>query len=211
LKVIIDSHYAPSIAWWKVAAQAAQVLIEEASFFRKGTYRNRCHIYGANGLLRLSIPLKKGKHQKSTLQTVQISYDHEWQKLHWDSLCSAYRSSPYFEYYEFELKPLYKTNFELLKDFNRTLNEKIKQLIGLNNDWSYTESYLSDYDTDIVDYREVIHPQYNKNGLEEKLNYDDYIQVFSNKFGFLPNLSILDVLFNLGPDTSNYLLDGTPL
>jgi len=194
-----------------VAAQADALWIEEASFFRKGSYRNRCHIYGANGILRLTVPLKKGKHQRSTLQNVQISYDHEWQKLHWDSLCSAYRSSPYFEFYEFELKPLYETPFPLLKDFNRTLSETIKQLLGLQGDWKYTNEYLPEYSSEMVDYRELIHPQSDKNPVEGKFNYAEYIQVFGNKYGFIPNLSILDVLFNLGPDTTNYLLEGVPL
>jgi hypothetical protein len=206
LKVIVDSHFAASITWWKVVAQAEEVWIEEASFFRKGTYRNRCHIYGANGLLRLSIPLKKGKHQRSTLQDVQISYDHEWQKLHWDSLCSAYRSSPYFEYYEFELQPIFETRFPLLKDFNRALSTTLKKLLGLQGNWHYTERYSAEYEAEIVDYRELIHPQKDKNPVENQFKYPEYIQVFSSKLGYIPNLSILDVLFNLGPDTRNYLL-----
>jgi hypothetical protein len=206
LKVIVDSHFAASITWWKVVAQAEEVWIEEASFFRKGTYRNRCHIYGANGLLRLSIPLKKGKHQRSTLQDVQISYDHEWQKLHWDSLCSAYRSSPYFEYYEFELQPIFETPFPLLKDFNRALSTTLKKLLGLQGNWHYTEQYSAEYEAEIVDYRELIHPQKDKNPIEDQFKYPEYIQVFSSKLGYIPNLSILDLLFNLGPDSRNYLL-----
>ncbi len=205
MKVVLDSHYAASIAWWKIAAKAEEVLIEEHSFFRKGSYRNRTHIFGANGQLRLSIPLKKGKQQRSTMQSVQISYDHEWQKLHWESLCSAYRSSPYFEFYEAELKPLFEQEVVFVKDFNSKLANELKTLIGVSNKWDATLTYQEEYDG-FHDFREIIHPNSKKDIVTDQLSFPEYIQVFSHKLGFIPNLSILDLLFNLGPASLDYLL-----
>ena len=187
--------------------QAEAVLIEKHSFLRKGTYRNRCHIYGTNGLLRLSIPISKGKGQRSLIKDVNISYDHEWQKLHWESMCAAYRSSPFFEFYEDDFCEMYKKETTSLIEFNMQMINQIKSLLGISQPWSFTDAYSLAYDKDWRDAREIIHPNASKNAIGGALDYPPYLQVFESKLGFLGNLSILDALFNLGPSTVDYLLN----
>ena len=201
----MDSHYAPSISWWAIAARSSQLCIEKYSFYRKGTYRNRCHIYGANGLLRLSVPLYKGKHQRSTIERVRISNDHPWQKLHWESLCSAYRSSPYFEFYEQEFEDLYLKQTKNLFDFNQSVIDLIASLIGLSISIQFSKEYMDSYDKEWTDLREKIHPNAHKQLHFINAEFEKYIQVFSSKLGYLPNLSIFDLLFNLGPASLDYL------
>ncbi|MEZ5008970.1 MAG: WbqC family protein [Chitinophagales bacterium] len=205
MKLVLDCHYAPSIAWWSLAAKADEVSIEQHSYFRKGSYRNRCHVYGANGLLRLSIPLKKGKGQRSTMKDVQISYDHDWRKLHWESLCSAYRSSPFFEFYEMEFQALYELELSSLMDYNLHFINQVKALLGLKAEWPLTTKYEMNLEQGIIDAREIIHPNEAKNILSDRIDMPEYLQVFAEKHGFIGNLSIMDLLFNLGPESLDYL------
>ncbi len=205
MNIVLDSHYAPNIAWWALAIRADEVLIEQHSYLRKGSYRNRCHIYGANGMLRLSVPIVKGNKNRSTMQSVNISYDHEWQKMHWESLCSAYRSSPFFEYYEDEFEGFYSSKVDSLLDFNLKLTQQIAELLGVNQSFQLTDQYGMSYDEEWLDVREIIHPNENKNGIKTWFDFPKYLQVFNSKWGFISNLSILDALFNLGPATLAYL------
>ncbi|MBC8045560.1 MAG: WbqC family protein, partial [Fimbriimonadaceae bacterium] len=116
--LLIEMQYLPAIASIMLIKQYDRIYIDVKEHYVKGTYRNRCHILGPNGLQRLSIPLLKGKHQHSSMDKVIISYAYNWQKDHWQSLCSAYRRSPYFEYYEDLFYPFYHQQFEKLIDFN---------------------------------------------------------------------------------------------
>lgn len=204
MKVVLDSHYAPCLNWWKLFLEAEEVFLEQHSFIRKGSYRNRCHIYGANGLLRLSIPIKKGKSQRSTIDNVEISYDHDWHKLHWESLCSAYRSSPYFEYYEDELAPFYEKQYEHLFQFNLELISALKDLLGIEKNIQLTEEYQLSFDG-VEDFREIIHPNLQKDSVHQTIESNSYPQVFDQKYGYIENLSILDLLFNEGPSAIAYL------
>ncbi|MGB1114526.1 MAG: WbqC family protein, partial [Flavobacteriaceae bacterium] len=161
------------------------------------TFRNRCEIYGPNGKLKLTIPITHKKaqlHQKEN--EVQIAFVSAWQKQHWKSLCAAYRSSPYFEFYEADIHPFYTNKTALLLEFNLALLEKIMALIEFP------------FKYELISWDPSLH--YRMDGLIEAkkkkvLNLLPYHQVFQNKFGFIENLSILDLLFNLGPNTLDYL------
>jgi hypothetical protein len=204
LKIVIDPLYAPPVGWWAMVLKAEEVLIETRSWYRKGSYRNRCHIYGANGLLRLSVPLQHGKQQRSRIDEVCISYDHPWQKLHWESLCIAYRSSPYFEYYEEGLLPFYTEKKASLMDYNLALVAHISDLLSIQTRFATTDEYQDQYSRDWLDLRERFHPGATGAG-RVAVEMMPYRQVFSPKLGFLADLSIYDLLFHKGPESLEYL------
>lgn len=200
MKVFPSSYLAP-IAQFALYLKYKQVSLESNENFIKQSYRNRCYIYGANGPLMLNIPLMK-VHAERSIKDKKISYDMDWQTLHWRSLEACYRSSPYFEYYEEELQGLYidkKTVY--LLDFNEMLEERIKDMLKLDYFKVKTESYerLSEE----KDFRQLIHPK--NDFMKNSFAFPKYIQVFENKYGFIPNLSIIDLLFNEGPQAKNYL------
>ena len=153
-------------------------------------------IYGANKELNLIIPIRHWKKGKKPIDSkIKIAYDMDWQNQHWKSICSAYRSSPYFEFYEHEIAPFYKEEKENLFLFNLSIIEKVMTLI--DESFEYKISSLKGFDVYID---KLIDPK-----IKLKTKFESYPQVFASKYGFIPNLSILDIIFNLGPNSSNYL------
>lgn len=195
--ITLSAAYLAPIVHYALIAQHESYAIDAHEHFVKQSYRNRAEIYGANGKLNLIVPLQKRKN-RIPMHAIEISYEEKWQRLHWRSFESAYRLSPYFEYYEDEFLPFYenKEHTKLL-DFNLALEDKIKSLLGLNQARQLTEKY----EEQEVDYRQLIHPKHEL----EQIEFPYYIQVFTEKYGFIPNLSVLDLLFNLGPASSDYL------
>ena len=192
-----SSYFGPALHF-ALIAQHNEYAIECKEHFVKQSFRSRCEIYGANGKLKLIVPLKKW-HHRDTIDSVAISYDEDWQKLHWRSITSAYRTSPYFEFYEEVIKPLFFLKINSLVAYNQEVENTLKQLLKLNARENYTESYQEQS----TDWRKLLHPK-NKE-LYGKVSFPKYIQVFEEKCGFIPNLSILDLLFNLGPNSKTYL------
>ena len=207
-KAIVESQYCGSILYYHLLSTFDEVVIDGSENFIKGSYRNRCYILGANGRLRLSIPLAKGKDQKRAMKDVLISNDYRWQQIHWQSLCSAYRTSSYFEYYEHEFEEIYTKKFDRLFDFNKILDGKIRAILKLDYLVSETEDYQKDdawYKEDIVVYRNQLDPRKPFVSGNNQFSFEKYYQVFSNKLPFEANLSILDLIFNLGPTAREYL------
>ncbi len=196
---ILSTAYLAPIQYFSKLKNYEKCIIEHHEHFQKQTYRSRCDIYSPNGPLTLSIPLVKRNHRQA-VKDIRISYDHDWQKLHWRSLESCYRCSPFFEYYEDDFLPFYTDKkFEFLIDLNESLNLEIFKLLKLKPNYSFSSEYHETY-TDADDLRNIISPK-------ESLNKDPlftattYIQVFGSKHGFLPNLSIVDLLFNQGSES----------
>lgn len=159
--------------------------------YQKVSFRNRCYIAGPNGMILLSVPLVKGKNQRTVMKDVRISNQEPWQSLHWKTLTSAYRRSPWFEYFEPELEELYEKPFEYLLDWNLACFDFANRALGIAPVVELTDRFEKDYsaDTTIIDMRDTLQPgQPVENPLE-------YTQVFGERTGFLPNLSILDLLF----------------
>lgn len=199
MKTLLHPTYFPSIASFVAIANADKVLWEAEDNFQKQTYRNRAYIYGANGKLALNIPVRFTQKNRQKYKDVKIANDEKWQDQHWKSIQSAYRTSPFFEYYEDELKPLFEERKELLYDFNLECIGTIAGCIELDFNSVQTTEFIKDYQND-NDYRHLVNAK-----KETSFNFEKYIQVFSDKHGFMPNLSILDLLFNEGPNTLNYL------
>ena len=196
--ITLPSSYFGPILQYAIIAQNKEYAIENHEHFVKQSFRSRCEIYGANGKLSLIVPLQKWKNH-DPINTIFISKEEEWQKLHWKSIQSAYQTSPYFEFYEEEVKPLFFLAEESLVAHNKHIEEEVKDLIGIQSQSHETESYTQSG----VDLRKLIHPK-NKE-ITSVVAFTNYIQVFEEKHGFIENLSILDLLFNLGPNTKTYL------
>lgn len=203
--ILIEPHYWGSISYFHALCHAENTTLDLHANFKKGTYRNRCEIMGPNGMLSLSVPLKKGKDQHTIFDEVRISYTENWRKDHFQSLVSSYRRSAYFEYYEDAIAPIYEQEFEFLKDLDIATTEVILKLLKQKSEILFTEEYISVGNFAGKDLREAIHPNASKSSYE--ISTVPYQQVFMDRMEFLPNLSILDLLFNMGPRATSFLAD----
>lgn len=202
--IIVEPHYWGSVAFFQALLKSESVTLDVHSNFKKGTFRNRCQIMGPNGLLNLSVPLVKGKDQHTIMEKVQISYTENWRKDHWQSLVSSYRRSAYFEFYEDDIAPVYQKEWTTLKELNQATTDIVLRLLKKKIDVHYTEKYISNSEWAGEDIRDAIHPNLQKMTLET--NFPPYQQVFMDRMEFLPNLSVLDLLFNMGPRAIDYIL-----
>lgn len=197
--ILLSTAYLPPIDYFRWLVPGNDYLIEAHETYAKQSYRNRCYIYSANGKLPLIIPVIKVNGSQTKTKDIAISYREKWQKNHWRAITSAYNSSPFFLYYQDNFKSFYQQNIPLLMDFNQMLLNKVLEMIGITATIRFTESYIKT-PTNLIDQRAVFDPK-----RENSFSYKPYIQVFSNKSGFIPGLSIIDLLFNLGPETRSYL------
>jgi len=202
MNILIHPTYFPTVAHFVAIAKAKTVRFEAADNFQKQTYRNRFFIYGANGKLLLNIPTKHNKKEnKTSYQNTEIENIEDWQKQHWKSIVSAYKSSPFFEYYEDEIKDLFFTPQTSLYQLNISIFKIICECIELDTNIEYTDEFLKKYDSkEYVDLRILANAK-----KDTAPQFENYTQVFGDKHGYLNNLSILDLLFNEGPNTLNYL------
>jgi len=203
--ILIELQFLPPIQYLSKLIQYDTVIIEQHENYTKGSYRNRTHIAGVNGVQRLSIPLQGGKNSKQNIRDVRIAYDMPWQSNHWTSIKSAYGNSPYFEFYADELQFFFKHKYEFLFDLNWMLLKKILELINLEAKIEFTTNYQKEPALNTTDFRNAISPKPNKRVLDKAFNQARYPQVFEEKTGFLPNLGILDLLFCIGPMASSVI------
>ncbi|MDF1867773.1 MAG: WbqC family protein [Saprospiraceae bacterium] len=210
--ILLELQYLPSIQYFTKLISHEITLIEQYENYLKGTYRNRCHIVGANGLQRLSIPLEKGKNEKQPIREVKISDHENWQAQHWNSIKSAYGKSPYFEYYVDELEPFFKKKYEFLFEWNWDLINCIIDCLSIECELKWTTEYLGkqalEEEKSIFDFRNGIHPKIHRQKEDPHFKPAKYAQVFQEKHGFISNLSILDLLFCSGPE-SYRILEGS--
>ena len=198
MNTIIHPSYFPSISNFVAIAKADIVTFEMEDNFQKQTNRNRMYIYSPNGIQLLNVPIKKSKvaHQKTKDVKIESAFD--WQKQHFKSLEAAYRTSPFFEYFEDEITSVFKKKHTFLMDLNLETLEIVSKCLRFNLDFKKTDDYFHE-SNDKIDYRNLI------NGKKDTTLLDPYTQVFGNKHGFINNLSILDLLFNEGKYALDYL------
>ena len=186
--------YLPNIHYMAWVVSQKEIALVTHNPYQKQTFRNRTEIFGANGKLKLTIPIVHSKTKERQIdEEVAIYYENSWQKDHWKSLEAAYRSSPFFEFYEDDFYPFYHQKFEKLMDFNITLIQKVLSLIDAEVKLLLKEKSADEFNDLIIAKYEV------------KKENPHYQQVFQSKHGFINNLSILDLLFNLGPQSMEYL------
>jgi hypothetical protein len=192
----LSSHYLPCIQWFQIFCGQEENVIDIHEHFVKQTYRNRTVILSANGKLALTIPVKKEAHHMPMVE-VKIDNEVRWQHQHWQAIMSAYNSAPYFLYFQDYFKPLYEKEFTYLVEWNSALLDVCIKLMKLELKPVYSEQYI---ETSGIDYRKLISPKVNP-----EITGKPYLQVFSEKFPFESNLSILDVLFNHGPRWTEFV------
>ncbi|WP_435577620.1 WbqC family protein [Gilvibacter sp.] len=198
---LIHPAYFGNIALWSVIVKAEKLMIERCDNYQKQTYRNRLYIAHSNGKLGLNIPVKHSKDgQRQKTATVTIENNFHWQRDHWRSLEAGYRSSPFFEFYEDELEPFFQEKKETLFDNNIKSMELIAELLGIPLEYTYTEQYDVEITESIKDYRHLI-----RSKKVPEIATPHYHQVHEVEHGYLNNLSVLDLLFNLGPESISYL------
>lgn len=202
--VYLSTAYLGPVQYYCKLFRYADVRMERTENYLKQTYRNRCTIGAANGPLSLSVPIVKPRELKCPTKDIRISEHGNWRHLHWNALVSAYRMSPFFEYYEEDFAPFYERKYTFLFDFNEELRLTVCRLLALEPKVTYTEAYRQDVAND---FRESIRP---RGPLPDPdFTPTPYYQVFGEKHGFLPNLSIVDLLFNMGPEGILVLRDSS--
>lgn len=209
---LLSTTYFGPVQWYQKLYRYDTILIEQHEAFSKQTYRNRCLIATTQGIQALTIPIEHSNHGASSMfnvQSIRISDHGNWRRLHWQAIQSAYGESPFFEYYEDDLKPFFTHHdWERLIDFNDAICQVMCQLLDIHPHIERTTLFapntlLADSSTPLTDFREVIHPKHPLPDAD--FTAKPYYQVYSQKHGFLPNLSILDLLFNMGPESIYFL------
>lgn len=199
--ILVHLPYFGTVLHFMELVKPAAIYLENEDNYQKQTYRNRTNIYGANGLLSLNIPVKHlnspGVKQHQKYRDVRIENDFKWQQQHWKSLKAAYQTSPFFEFYEDDLAPLFQNKETFLMDFNYKCFDLVCDCLQLIIPYTKTTEFVKK-PVGMIDRRDLI----NAKKMVEILPYP---QVFQEKTGFLHNLSILDLLFNEGPNSVNYL------
>lgn len=204
--VILTSAYLAPVQYYAKLASAPYVIEERHDHYVKQTYRNRCIIAGPGGRLPLTVPVERTPGEgKACTGEMRISEHGNWRHLHWTALVSAYERSPYFEYYADAFRPFYaERTHDLLADFNAALRDTVLSLLGISPQITIAPSYVDADKAAADDWRETIRPKISFEA-DTSFRAIPYYQVFSAANGFLPNLSILDLLFNMGPAARLYL------
>ena len=200
-QAVFSTAYLPPIEYLASIINYPQVLIEQEEHYVKQTYRNRCVIYTANGLFPLSIPVDRVNGNHTKIKDVEISCFENWQRHHWRSIVSAYNQSPFFLYYRDDLEVFFTKQYKYLLEFNTELTGVILDALDAKREIVFPEKYIEINDPDYLDLRK----QFNPKKRNANVQFPEYIQVFGESHGFIPNLSILDLLFNEGPNSLSYL------
>ncbi|WP_312174432.1 WbqC family protein [Chryseobacterium sp.] len=195
--ILLPVFYLPPISWFSAFLNSEnEIIFEQFESFPKQTYRNRANIYGANGTLSLIIPISHNG--KREYKDIEISYREDWQNLHWKSIKTAYQSSPYFEFYEDKLKRIFEIKEKNLLDFNLKALEIIQQILKTEKAYSLNVEYIKNPEE--LNFREKFSAKKNS-----EFEMEEYYQTFSDKSGFLKDLSILDLICNKGPESLTYI------
>ena len=244
MKTLLSTTYFGPVQWYQKLYRSEEVVIEQWESFQKQTYRNRCLIATTQGIQALTVPIERGT--SPLIKDIRISDHGNWRHLHWNAIISAYGESPFFEYYQDDIRPFFEKKWEFLLDFNEAIREKMCELLDIQPKVNYSSEF-KDYSLEFkvdslefkvdslemntqlaekstinykqstintinnkqstinkeIDFREGIRPKHPQP--DPDFEAKPYYQVYQQKHGFLPNLSVLDLLMNMGPEGIFYL------
>ena len=204
--ILLSTAYFPPVQYLSKFIKYQTVWVEGFENFIKQTYRNRTVILAANGPESLIFPVEKARNKKQLIQDIRISYDTNWQHIHWQAIVSAYQSSPFFEVLQDDFRPFFEKRYTFLIDFNQQILAVVLGILDLNSKINRTADF-EEVPPTCLNYRETIHPKPQKALPDPDFSAKKYTQVFDDKFGFVPNLSCLDLLFNCGSESYAILLE----
>lgn len=203
MKTLLSTTYCGPVQWYQKLYRSEEVFMERQETFQKQTYRNRCVIATTNGLQTLTVPVERSS--SNLIKDIRISNHGNWRHQHWFALMSAYNESPFFDYYQDDFRPFYERQYDFLYDFNMEICHKVCELIDIQPNIKETTFYRSVgvKEFRIIDFRSAINPKHPADDADFVPRR--YYQVYERKQGFQPNLSILDLLFNMGPESVFWL------
>lgn len=205
-QIILSSAYLAPVEYYAKLFAYDKVYVERFDSYMKQTYRNRCVIASAGGPQALTIPTEKSEGAKCLMKDIRISDHGNWRHVHWNAFVAAYKHSPFFDYYADEFHRFYEKRYDFLYDFNMELCHWMCEQIDLQPVMIPTDDYVA-VPEGMDDYRERIHPKKVYTEADPDFSLVPYYQVFDAKQGFQPNLSIADLLFNMGPESLLVLRD----
>lgn len=197
---LLSTAYFAPIQWYQKVWRFERCIVEQHDHFVKQTYRNRCLIATTQGVQALIVPTEKATTDKQLMCDVRISSHGKWQQEHWNALLSAYGESAFYDYYIDDLRPFFEQQWDFLLDFNMAINETLCRLLDIDANISLSEQYTQEA---THDFRDAIRPKHPLT--DDDFKPKKYYQVYQKKHGFIENLSILDLLFNMGPESIFYL------
>lgn len=202
--IIVEGQYFSCINYIKALNKTKHAKIELYESFQKMSFRNRCILASDKGLINLTVPLKNGREQKCLITEVEIDNSELWARRHWRTICSCYRKAPFFDFYAGDVERLIFAEKKYLFDLNMSILLWVKHVLKLKTEISFTDKFVSIYiDQDVLDVRKKWLPKnFQKGDDAAEIRYE---QVFREKTGFQPNLSILDLIFCEGPNAAFYI------
>jgi hypothetical protein len=198
-KILISTAYLPPVEYFSVISWADEIFVEKEENYLKQSYRNRCNILSSHGPQLLSVPVYLGSLHKTPLKEIRIDSTKRWKQVHLRAMTASYNSSPYFEYYFERFEKIISEDYEFLLDMNMALTEVILKILNIKKSLSYT-TYFEKTENKEYDFRYRITPKKASSFIEK-----EYLQVFDLNTGFVPRLSVIDLIFNMGPESCRYL------
>lgn len=205
-RLYLSTAYWAPVSYYTALYRYGGAVIEQHDTYIKQTYRNRCKIVGAQGVQTLTVPVEKSL-PHTIMRDIRISEHGNWRHLHQIAIASAYGSSPFYEYYADDINRLYSTRYDYLIDYNLAQIECVCNWLGITPDIQLSESFASPDTPLITDLREAIHPKHPEAALVAPFLPQPYYQVFASRYGFIQDVSILDLLCNMGNE-SLLILEG---
>lgn len=202
---LLQTTYFGPVQWYQKLHRYDCCYIEQYDSYQKQTYRNRCVIATANGPQALTVPVEHeacNKQEASKTKDLRISDHNQWRRVHWNALQSAYSESPFFDYYADDIHPFFEKKYTFLLDFNEAIRQTVCALIDIHPNVVYSSAFMVQGPAS-KDFRDVIHAKHPQH--DDDFTPKPYWQVFQHRYGFQPNLSVLDLLFCMGPESIFYL------